>query len=92
MAIQESERDEKEARTLTHSSITHERDPHAKRAAEIADEFVRLQIAEETSVNDALQIILGIIKRSGDVELLRSLAVELEGRGYEKLAAKIREN
>lgn len=92
VAIQESEHDAKEARTLRHSIITHERDLDEKRAAEIADEFERLQISEETSVNDALQIILGIIKRSGDVELLRSLAVELEGRGYKKLAATIREN
>lgn len=91
VAIQESEHFAKEARTHSLPIIDHERYRDAKRAAEIADEFERLQISEESTVNDALQIILGVIKRSGDVELLRSLAVELERRGYKELAAKIRE-
>ena len=90
-SIQESEHSAKEARTLSHPIIAHERLLDAKRAADIADEFERMQISEESSVNDALQIILNIIKRAGDIELLRSLAVESEGRGYNELVAKIRE-
>lgn len=90
--IQESEHYPKETSTLRHPIIAYERGRDAKRAAEIADEFERLRISEDSSVNDALQIIIGIIKRSGDVALLRSLAMELEGRGYKELAEKIKHN
>jgi hypothetical protein len=90
--IQEDEHYSKEASTLRHPIVAYEIGFESERAAEIADEFERLQISENSAVNDALQIILGMIKRSGDVKLLRSLAVELEGRGYKELAATIREN
>ncbi|OLS49699.1 hypothetical protein BV379_16405 [Rhodovulum sulfidophilum] len=70
--------------------MSHERLPAGVRAIDIADEFERLQISQQLPVDGALQIILSIIKRSGDVKLLESLAVELEERGYKQLAAAIR--
>lgn len=92
VAIQESDHYAKEANTLVRPVMARERDPDGKRAAEIADEFERLQVSEKSTDNDALPIILGIIKRSGDGELLESLANELDARGYKELAATIREN
>lgn len=50
----------------------------------------QLRISQQLPVDGALQIILSIIKRSGDVKLLESLAVELEERGYKQLPAAIR--
>ncbi|MDO6732453.1 hypothetical protein Q4577_20695 [Marinovum sp. 2_MG-2023] len=90
VAIRKSEQDAKEASALDGSPIFQERVPEVKRAVEIADELERLQISDELSASGALQIILGIIKRSGDAELLMSVAMELEGRGYKDLAATIR--
>ncbi|WP_143540934.1 hypothetical protein [Rhodovulum sulfidophilum] len=89
-AIQESERTAKGSRALRTSVMSHERLPAGVRAIDIADEFERLQISQQLPVDGALQIILSIIKRSGDVKLLESLAVELEERGYKQLAAAIR--
>lgn len=78
------------AKELSRTIIAHEPRPEVKLAVEFADELERLQISHQSSVDGALQIILGIIKRSGDVELLESLAVELEERGYKAVAATIR--
>lgn len=59
-------------------------------AAEIVDDFERLQISDKPADNDALQIIISAIKRSGDARLLEFLAMELEARGFKDLAATIR--
>lgn len=90
VAIQKRDHEAKAARPLMHPMIAHERLLDARRTPELADAFERLLISEDSSGNDALQIILGIIKQSGDVELLEAVATELEGRGHKDLAAKIR--
>lgn len=90
VAIQEGDFEAKAARPLKYPMIAHERILGAKRAPDIADEFERLLISEDSSGNDALKIILGILKQSSDVELLESVAMELEGRGHKELAATIR--
>lgn len=90
LVIQESEHGAQEGSAVGHPKIVQERVPEAKRAAVIADEIERLQISEQSSANGALQVIISIIKRSGDAALLMSLAIELEGRGYKEIAAIIR--
>ena len=90
LAIRKNEQDAKEASALDGSAIFQERVPEVKRVVEITDELEQLQVSDELSASGALQIILAIINRSGDAELLMSVAMELEGRGYKDLAAAIR--
>ena len=92
VAIQKSDHYAKEAKTFDHPIMAPERDLNGKRTAEFADDLERLQVSEKSTDNDALQIILGTIKRSGDGELLESLAIELDERGYKELAETIRES
>ena len=92
VAIQKNDHYAKDAKTSGHPTRAHERDLNGKRTAEFADELERLQVLEKSTDNDALQIILGKIKRYDDGELLESLAIELDEHGYKELAETIRES
>lgn len=89
-AIQKSEHGAQEGNALSRPKIVPQQVPEVRRAAEIADEIERLQISDQFSADGALQIILGIIRQSGDAALLTSLSMELEARGFKEIAAAIR--